>query len=452
MPFAAGVSRASITPFEGVELTGWGYYIERRWRHIRDDLQATALVVDDGRHTAAIVALDLMVIDDRFTRVTRERISVATGIPPDALLLTCSHSHNAPAAGGLRGVGECDPAYEDWASRQAATATMLAWRNRVPARATIAHDDIHGLSYNRTRPAGPIDTQLTTLRIATVDGAPLAFVVNFQAHPCVQTILRPWDVTRDVPGEVCDRIEAALPGVTAMYIQGACGDVNFDPAFSSTERCHEPAQAIATAALRCQDGGVPLIDPIVGTATVTARIPTRRWAREEIDADRVEAERRLATGDIAGWREGIGRVMTNNPADMVARHGGNEVQAVRAMARFNVEWTSQMLADVATRPEVLDTEVQAVRIGDLSIVANASEFFTTLAQDVRSRSPAAELMLACYANGRIGYMPDAYDIDRRTYAAYQSPKYCNQFPFTHDSGPTMCQAMLDTIALSRAIT
>jgi neutral ceramidase len=450
MPFAAGISRTSITPFEGVELTGWGYYIERRWRHIRDDLQATALVVDDGRHTAAIVALDLMVIDDRFTRITRERISAATGIPPDAIMLTCSHSHNAPAAGGLRGVGECDPTYEDWASQQAANATILAWRNRTPAHATIAHDDIHGLSYNRTRPAGPVDTRLTTLRIVTADGAPLAFVVNFQAHPCVQTILRPWDVTRDAPGEVCDRIEAAQPGVTAMYIQGACGDVNFDPAYSATERCHEPARSISTAALCSQDGGGELVDPVVSATTVMARIPTRRWTREEIDADRVEAEGRLATGDIVGWREGIGRVMTNNPADMVARHGGDEVRAVRAMARFNVEWTSQMLADVATRPEVLDTEVQAVRIGDLSIVANASEFFTTLALDVRSRSPAAELMIACYANGRIGYMPDSYDVDRRTYAAYQSPKYCNQFPFTHDSGPAMCQAMLDAIARSRA--
>jgi neutral ceramidase len=54
-------------------------------------------------------------------------------------------------------------------------------------------------------------------------------------------------------------------------------------------------------------------------------------------------------------------------------------------------------------------------------------------------------MIACYANGRIGYMPDAHDVERRTYAAYQSPKYCNQFPFTPQSGPAMCDAMLAAI-------
>ena len=44
-------------------------------------------------------------------------------------------------------------------------------------------------------------------------------------------------------------------------------------------------------------------------------------------------------------------------------------------------------------------------------------------------------MLACYANGRIGYLPDEHDIAARSYAGYQSPKYCDQFPFTPESGP-----------------
>ena len=56
-------------------------------------------------------------------------------------------------------------------------------------------------------------------------------------------------------------------------------------------------------------------------------------------------------------------------------------------------------------------------------------------------------MIACYANGRIGYLPDAHDIDARSYAGFQSPKDCNQFPFTADSGPTMCDAMIRAVNL-----
>jgi hypothetical protein len=54
-------------------------------------------------------------------------------------------------------------------------------------------------------------------------------------------------------------------------------------------------------------------------------------------------------------------------------------------------------------------------------------------------------MFACYANGRIGYLPDEHDIRARSYAGYQSPKNCDQFPFTVDSGPAMCDAMLRVI-------
>ena len=47
--FQAGVARVALNPFWGVELTGWGYYIERRWQQINDPLFATAVIFDDGR-------------------------------------------------------------------------------------------------------------------------------------------------------------------------------------------------------------------------------------------------------------------------------------------------------------------------------------------------------------------------------------------------------------------
>ena len=82
----AGVARTCLTPFWGVELTGWGYYIERRWQRVHDDLNATALVVDDGQRQAILLTLDLMVIDAAFTRLTRERIRHPPGSNPADLL------------------------------------------------------------------------------------------------------------------------------------------------------------------------------------------------------------------------------------------------------------------------------------------------------------------------------------------------------------------------------
>lgn len=448
--FQAGVARTDLTPYWGVELTGWGYYIERRWQRIHDRLSATALAVDDGERQAVLIALDLMVIDEAFALRTREMVHEATGLPPTAILLNCSHSHNAPAAGGLLGVGECDPFFEDWASRQAATAAILAWRQRAPAKLRSGRTTVDDMSFNRTRSAGVIDSTLTALRIDRLDGSPLVIVTNFGAHPTITTDLRPWDVSRDVPGQVCDGVEAAFPGALALYIQGACGDANFHREFATPEREHEPAQRLLAATRQALDRAKLCAEPRVAAAAERAILPTRRWTREELFKDRQEAERRLAEHDASRWRETIGRSMTNRPDDMVKRHGGDEWKAVAAMCRFHIEWTDLMLRDWETRPETLETEVQALRVGDAYVVANSSEFFSPFAIGIRQRFGDEKLLMACYSNGRIGYLPDAHDIEVRSYAGYQSPKYCNQFPFTPESGPAMCDAMLRVLERCRS--
>lgn len=443
MGLKAGIARVGLTPFSGVELTGWGYYLERTWETVHDDLHATALVLENGETTLAVASLDLMVISNAFTKQVRERVHEATEIPATHIMVACTHTHNAPASGGLLGVGEVDPFYEDWAARQTATAIIRAWQKREPADLMVGRTNLAGQTFNRTRDNGPVDPRLTTLRVNRTNGSPMAMVVNFQAHPTVSTKLRPKAVSRDVPGEVCDLIERALPGATAMYLQGACGDVNFLPRFSATpELAREPARLTAGAALLSQADAKRLDDPKLSAVSETVSLPTRRWARDEIDKDRDEAQHRLQENDVKGWKETIGRVMTNRPDEMIARHGGDEWKAVRAMCRFNLAWTYEMLKDWETRPETLETEVQAIRIGELGLVSNSSEFFSSLALDVRNRAGLDHLMISCYTNGRIGYLPDAHDIAKRTYAAYQSPKYCNQFPFTNESGPAMCDAMV----------
>lgn len=452
MGLTAGVGRTVITPYRGVELTGWGYYLERTWQTIHDDLHATALVLGNGRTTLAVISLDLMVISDEFTRTVRQAVHKETEIPESHILVTATHTHNAPASGGLLGVGEVDPVYEEWAARQAATAAILAWQNQEDCRLQTSRSSLAGHTFNRTRDNGAVDPTVTTLRVDRRNGNPLAVVVNFQAHPTVQTVLQPYAVARDVPGEVCDLLEAALPGATALYLQGACGDVNFLKSYSTPELCHEPARLVAGHALAGLNRSQPAESSVLAAHSDVVRIPTRRWTREEIENDREEAQRRLKDNDTRGWRETIGRAMTNRPDDMVARHGGNEWHAVRAMCRFNLAWTFEMLKDWETRPEHLETEVQALRIGELAIVANSSEFFTSLALDVRNRSGMEYLMIAAYSNGRIGYMPDAHDIAARSYAAYQSPKYCNQFPFTNESGPAMCDGMLAALKRCRDIS
>jgi hypothetical protein len=90
-----------------------------------------------------------------------------------------------------------------------------------------------------------------------------------------------------------------------------------------------------------------------------------------------------------------------------------------------------------------------MRIGDIYLIANPSELFTTLGLEVRRQWPGQVLFMLSYSNGSIGYLPDAYDIERRSYAAIQSPKFTAQFPFTEESGRAMVKGMVEVLTLSQ---
>ena len=53
-------------------------------------------------------------------------------------------------------------------------------------------------------------------------------------------------------------------------------------------------------------------------------------------------------------------------------------------------------------------------------------------------------MIVGYANDSIGYLPDRHDIELQTYAANQSPKFKNQFPFSPESGRVMAGEMIES--------
>ena len=448
--FQSGVARTRLTPPWGVELAGWGYYLGRIWRRVRDHTAATALVFDDGERCAAVVAVDLMYLDADFTAAVQREAARHTGIRPEAICVACSHSHNTPTAAFIRGGGEIDPAYTAWAARQAATAVVLAWNQRKPAVLRVGKAEVVGWTINRTRENGPVDTRLSVWRVDDAEGRPQAAAINFQAHPVVMMGLGAADLSRDWPGQVTDILERAAPGVTALFLQGACGDVNFAARWHEPAVCQEPGRAVGAAAIQAFTSARPVEAPQVGAAVLPAVLPTQRWDSADVMRDREEAEHRLRTGDTTGWLDGFARVIVNQPSRLPERYGGDVGKAVRAMSRFVMEWSDRTLADLETRPESLTTEVQALRIGDAFLVANGSELFTTLALDLRRRWPHDDLMIAGYANDSIGYVPDAHDVERRSYAAWQSPRFKDQFPFTAASGPALVQAMLDALDAASA--
>jgi neutral ceramidase len=443
--FQVGTARRLVTPPPGVELAGLGYYLNRTWERVSDDLTATALVVGEGKTSIALVAVDMMYNDAQFTRRVRELAVAETDLKPKAICVNFSHTHNAPTAGLILGAGERDFQYLETAAKQAAVAIVEAWQKRGPARLSVGRGELAGMTFNRTRENGPVDNTVSVLRADSPDGQPLAIAVNFHSHCTAHMESDLRAVTRDWPGEVVDQIEAALPGATALYLQGTCGDVNFRREFNGTARRFEPARAITNVVLAAIEQARPVEAAGVSAISRKVTLPTRRWSRQEVMREREEGLYRLKSGDTTGWLEGVARVCVNQPQRLPLRYDGSVEKAVAAVSRFVAEWTDSVLPDLETRPELIETDVQALRFGDIFLVANPAELFTSLGLEARRQWEPKNLFMLSYSNGSIGYMPDAFEIERGGYAAVQSPKFTGQFPFTAESGASMIKGMVDAL-------
>ncbi len=449
-PWRAGISRRIITPTCATELAGLGYYLGRTAERVRDHLTATALVItDEHGRSAALLALDVMYGSSALTRKIRDAVAAATDISPGSICINCSHTHNAPTAEFTRGIGELDPNYVEFVARQSLEACVQAWHSRRPACLSTGSSRAEGVAFNRTRENGPVDTLVNVLRIDSPDGTPFAIAVNYNCHLNAHLDLDFRAVSRDWSGEMVDALEKNFPGATAMYLQGSCGDVMVAPTHCSTERRFEVGQVVTTAAVKAIQHSSQVAGSDLKVVTRTAKLPTRRWTQDEIAVFRDEGLHRLKTGDLNGWSDGFAKYIVTYPARLPLRYGGSTEKAVAAVARFALEWSEAALLDLESRPETLETEVLAIRLGEVFLVANAAELYTSLALDLRNRWDGKPLFILGYSNGAIGYLPDEHDIGLHSYAADQSPKFTGQFPFTAESGHAMVRELLAALSDAR---
>jgi hypothetical protein len=446
----AGIDRRTITPPPGVELAGLGYYLHRTWNSVHDDLHATAFAIgDESGRGIAIVALDLLFMDAEYVRTIRQNAAAQTGLDPEAICINCSHSHNAPTMSFFDGAGEIDRDYAQQVVKATVAAIVCAWLKRVPARLRAGRQELPGVTYNRTRDHGAVDERVSVLRADALDGRPLAVMVNFHAHPTVFWQVDPRAVSRDAPGQIVDLIERELPGAIAMYVQGSSGDVNFNLDYWTPEHFAEAGQRVFEAAQKAWSASREIETPGIGYALHTGKLPVRRWTREEVLELYEEGKHRLTTGDTNGWLTGLACKMVGVPERLPERYGGSIEQAVEAVSRFAVRWGDDVLPRLDAFPDTRSAELQAIRVGDVWFLANQSELFSSIALELRRDWPHDDLFILGYSNGSLSYLPDAYEVDRGSYASLHVPKAIRQLPFTRDAGYVMVNEALAALNQAR---
>ena len=396
-----GAAAADITPPVGVAMGGyWG----RRSgaTHICDRLMAKALVCGCGVTRVALVAVDLVGLDADVVRGIREQVACATGIEGAAIMVCASHTHAGPLTFPFRGMGRIDSRYLEQVADAVVEVVVAAAADSRPGRLYYARPEVQ-IGINRreshpqgTRigqnPAGPVVPYAHVLRFVAADGRG-ATLFNHACHPVVLGHAN-LQISGDFAGAAVRYIEEQT-GDRALFINGACGDVNPRITNGSFADVEALGQELGQAVLEGRDAAVPLDASAISWAHERLDLPLQPppscWCAE---AEKLKAHLRVR---LARLRPELSRRSSE-------------------VSKAQLEWAVAMCKWVqagAGRAQVQPFEIQALVLGELVLLGLEGEVFARYQLDLEAAH--GPVVLCGFANGCIGYVPTADEYARGGY-------------------------------------
>lgn len=269
-----GVAKAPITPSEpGQFLAGYG--ANRPAEGVHDDIWCRAMAIGDGENTIVIVSLDLLGL---FFADSREIARGVEGVPEDNIVITCTHVHSAPDVIGLWGPNPAtsgvDREYLAMVKRRARQVinAAVSAEAMMPARLRFATATAPpGTGYN-ARERELIDRDISIMQAQTLDGQPIATLVNYACHPEVLTTPSRL-VTSDYVHYLRDEMESNATG-DVVFVNGALGGMVTPEVSANTfEEAERVGRALGRAALEAMAQAEEVTDAEVRLKRAVIALP-----------------------------------------------------------------------------------------------------------------------------------------------------------------------------------
>lgn len=275
----AGVARVDITPPVGMPLQGYASRRGGESKGVHDPLYARALVLKNSDAQLVLVSCDLMGVTAELYDAILAKANKRLPLARREFILFATHTHSG--AGGLSNRfamqiigGRFRPKLFAEVTDRIADAIIEAVSQARPARIAFGRGEVEGVNRNRAKREAPVDREVSAVRVTATDGKPLAWLVNFAAHPTV--FGANWEFTADYPGYVARELEK--DGAVALFANGAAGNLNIgkqnDP--SREARAERAGKAIAAKASETMDGKSSGEKVLLCSRLVDAELPPVR--------------------------------------------------------------------------------------------------------------------------------------------------------------------------------
>jgi neutral ceramidase len=410
--FKAGAATSNVTPPLGVPLVGSTSVVNAA--HVHDELHARCLALDDGTTRLVFVVVDNLSVNREVFDEAKRAIHAATGVPPENMMMSATHTHSGPNARGVnpllhtptldeyqaflarriadgvrRAINQLEPARIAWGAGQLPQHVFnRRWLLKDGKTATNPFGDQDRAVMNPGRrpdllqPAGPTNPEVYVLSLQSLAGRPIALLTNYWLHYVGGV---PGDhVSADYFGAFCERLkelvgaEGQHPPFVGLLANGPCADVNNtnllappgkrDPAY---QQIQVVADDLAREVLRIQK-----------------TLNHRDWIGLKAAQAELELEVRHPTAaQVERARQALARPATVSPI-----HARELTYARRVI-------------DAQEWPKTVSVILQAFRLGELGVASIPFEAFTETGLEIKAKSPFKDTFTIELANGGYAYLP-----------------------------------------------
>lgn len=239
--FKAGLAKAIITPEPGLWLAGYAGR-NKPAEGKANDLYAKALALQDSGGTRLVlVTLDVIGLPRDLSEEMYQDIRQKTGLPREAVVFACSHTHCGPVIyGNLMDMYPLTPdqpeklkKYREFLRTTVVRLVSDAVADLRPAQLFYGEGTAR-FAINRRQPKdksivigqnpqGPVDHSVPVLAVRDPQGKIRAVVFGYACH---NTTLSFYQYCGDYAGFAQEYVEEKFPGAVALFWTGCGGDAN----------------------------------------------------------------------------------------------------------------------------------------------------------------------------------------------------------------------------------
>ncbi len=373
-----GIWRTDITPPVGVHLQG--FLRGQPCDGILDPLSATALAVRDGEQVGVLVSLDLIGLSWQSVNRIRQTLQRQAHLPPEAVMLLCSHTHYAPAFAPLMPLSDPpDDNYGVVLERWVVTAALQALHHLCPCDAVRLGEGMGSLGINRRLPTqsgtafAPNPDGIVDRRLRVVAFDRTALLAHYICHPTTMgSQVR--KVSADYVGAMRYTAERLLL-TTVLFAQGCCGQIRAQ----FTDETGTRFRGATPEEMRKVGTELGLKAVQAWTQATTIKAKPLRFARRVVT---------LPLSDLPTKRE-------------LRQAAQSSDRLMQLWARW---WLRQLRQGVVMSPSVR-AEVQAWRLGEVRIIALSGEPMLELGWAIEDAFKPEPILVCGYTNAiNVGYL------------------------------------------------